>query len=34
MAELPLELKNQVSHRGRAAGKAGELLKELNFQQK
>ena len=27
MAELPLELKNQVSHRGQAARKARELLK-------
>jgi XTP/dITP diphosphohydrolase len=26
MAELPLEIKNQVSHRGEAAGKARELL--------
>jgi XTP/dITP diphosphohydrolase len=28
MAELPPELKNKVSHRGRAAAKARELLKE------
>ena len=30
MAELPLELKNQVSHRGQAARKARELLKKLS----
>lgn len=29
MAELPLELKNQVSHRGQAARKACELLEKL-----
>ncbi len=29
MAELPLELKNQVSHRGQAARKARELLEKL-----
>jgi len=29
MAELPLEVKNQVSHRGQAVGKARELLKKL-----
>jgi XTP/dITP diphosphohydrolase len=34
MAELPLELKNQVSHRGQAARKAGELLKKLSIRQK
>ena len=34
MAELPLELKNQVSHRGQAARKARELLKKLSVQQK
>ena len=34
MAELPLELKNQVSHRGQAASKARELLKKLSVQQK
>ena len=33
MAELPLELKNQVSHRGQAARKARELLKRLSVQQ-
>jgi XTP/dITP diphosphohydrolase len=31
MAELPLELKNQISHRGQAARKACELLKKLNL---
>jgi len=31
MAELPLELKNQVSHRGQAARKARELLKKLSL---
>ena len=31
MAELPLEIKNQVSHRGQAARKACELLKKLNL---
>ena len=31
MAELPLELKNQVSHRGQAARKACELLKKLGI---
>jgi XTP/dITP diphosphohydrolase len=30
MAELPLETKNQVSHRGQAARKAGEILKKLS----
>ena len=29
MAELPLELKNQVSHRGQAARKARQVLEEL-----
>ena len=29
MAELPLEAKNQLSHRGRAARKAGARLKQL-----
>ena len=29
MAELPLEVKNQVSHRGQAARKAHQLLKRL-----
>ncbi len=33
MAELPLELKNQVSHRGQAARKARELLNKLSAQQ-
>jgi len=32
MAELPLEEKNQVSHRARAAEKARELLKKLGGQ--
>ena len=32
MAELPLELKNQVSHRGQAARKAKELLMKLAYQ--
>ena len=30
MAELPLELKNQLSHRGQAARKARELLNKLS----
>ena len=30
MAQLPLEQKNQISHRGQAAGKARERLEELN----
>ena len=30
MAELPLELKNRVSHRGQAAGKARRVLEELS----
>jgi XTP/dITP diphosphohydrolase len=34
MAELPPEMKNRVSHRGQAAGKARELLERLNFPQK
>ena len=34
MAELPLKIKNQVSHRGQAAGKARELLKKLKLRQK
>jgi len=29
MAELPLEVKNKLSHRGRAAAKAWEVLKKL-----
>jgi XTP/dITP diphosphohydrolase len=29
MAELPLEIKNKISHRGRAAAKAREVLKRL-----
>ncbi len=29
MAELPLELKNQVSHRGQAAREAYQVLKNL-----
>jgi len=29
MAELPLEIKNQVSHRGQAAGKAYQILERL-----
>jgi len=31
MAELPLELKNKVSHRGQAARKARELLNKLSL---
>jgi XTP/dITP diphosphohydrolase len=31
MAELPLEMKNQVSHRGQAAGKAYYLLERLRI---
>jgi len=31
MAELPLEIKNQVSHRGQAAGKAYYLLERLRI---
>ncbi|OGO21501.1 MAG: non-canonical purine NTP pyrophosphatase, RdgB/HAM1 family [Chloroflexi bacterium RBG_16_51_9] len=31
MAELPMELKNQMSHRGQAAGKAREVLKKLSI---
>ena len=34
MAELPLEIKNRVSHRGQAARKARELLEKLNLWQK
>jgi len=30
MAELPLELKNQLSHRGQAARKARKILKQLH----
>jgi XTP/dITP diphosphohydrolase len=30
MAELPLALKNRISHRARAAVKAREILKELS----
>ena len=30
MAELPLEIKNQVSHRGQAAGKAYQVLERLS----
>jgi len=29
MAELPLEIKNQVSHRGQAAGKVSQVLERL-----
>ena len=32
MAELPLEVKNQVSHRSQAAGKARKLLQQLHSQ--
>jgi XTP/dITP diphosphohydrolase len=32
MAELPLELKNQLSHRGQAARKARTILKQLSNQ--
>jgi len=31
MAELPLEIKNQVSHRGQAAGRVYHLLEKLPF---
>ncbi len=31
MAELPLEIKNQVSHRGQAARKVYQVLKRLNL---
>jgi len=31
MAELPLEIKNQVSHRGQAAGKVRQVLKRLGY---
>jgi len=34
MAELPMETKNRVSHRGQAARKACELLKKLSLPQK
>jgi len=30
MAELPLELKNQLSHRGQAAQKARNILNQLH----
>jgi len=33
MAELPLEMKNQISHRGQAARKAYQLLKRLRGKQ-
>jgi len=29
MAELPLEIKNRVSHRGKAAREAGKVLERL-----
>ena len=32
MAELPLEMKNQVSHRGQAAGKVSQVLERLKGQ--
>jgi len=32
IAELPLEVKNQVSHRSRAAGKARKILQEFHSQ--
>ena len=32
MAELPLEIKNQVSHRSQAAGKAQKILQQLHSQ--
>ncbi|MBA7640468.1 dITP/XTP pyrophosphatase [subsurface metagenome] len=32
MAELPLELKNQVSHRGQAAGQVDQILEKLRGQ--
>jgi XTP/dITP diphosphohydrolase len=31
MAELPLEMKNQISHRARASQKARQLLQQLNI---
>ncbi len=31
MAELPMEIKNQISHRGQAARKASQMLKEEPF---
>ena len=31
MAELPLEIKNQISHRGRAAQKAREILNKIDI---
>jgi XTP/dITP diphosphohydrolase len=31
MAELPLEMKNQISHRGRASQKARQMLKQLHI---
>ena len=31
MAELPLEIKNQVSHRGQAAGKVYQVLQKQPF---
>ena len=34
MAELPMELKNQVSHRGKAASKAREALERLRYRSK
>jgi len=34
MAELPLEIKNQVSHRGQAVRKACQVLERLGSQQK
>ncbi len=34
MAELPLELKNRVSHRGQAAKKARELLQQFSIKKK
>jgi inosine/xanthosine triphosphate pyrophosphatase family protein len=31
MAELPLEIKNQVSHRGQAARKVPQVLKRVSL---
>ena len=31
MAELPMDVKNRISHRGRAAARAREILLELNW---
>ncbi len=31
MAELPFEIKNQISHRARASQKARQVLQQLSF---